>query len=181
MCTHSLTLTNRILLLICFDRLGNIIPYGDTPDNDNGDNNRYLTGVEEYNNQLEIPGVTTPYQEEIPGMATPEEEEEIPEVDIPEEEDEYTDITGVYQNTEYPGVNHTTGSNNAIPGNPPWPINTNNNNTTKVDTVDDKSDTEEEKTKNEETIQDKEGFEFQVNLPLPAERRVWEASQRHGL
>ena len=37
----------------------------------------------------------TPYQEEFPGVATPEEEEEIPEVDIPEEEDEDPEIKGV--------------------------------------------------------------------------------------
>ena len=60
--------------------------------------------------------------------------------------------------------------NNAIPDNPPEPTPKNNNNTPKVDTV-----------FNEETIQDEEGFEFQVNSPLPAEKRLWEASQRHGL
>ena len=73
-----------------FDRLGNTIPYRDTPDNDNEDDAGDLTGVEEYNNQTEIPGVTAPDQEEIPGLATPEEEDKIPEVDIPEEEDENT-------------------------------------------------------------------------------------------
>ena len=82
-----------------FERLGNPIPYCDTPGNDNKDDTGYLAGVEENNNQMEIPGVaapnqedipwvTSPEQEEIPGVATPEEEEEIPEVDIPEEEDE---------------------------------------------------------------------------------------------
>ena len=66
-----------------FDRLCNLIPYGDTPDNVNGDDAKDLVGVEEYDKKREIPGVTTPDQEEIPGVATPEEEEEIPEVDIP--------------------------------------------------------------------------------------------------
>ena len=91
-----------------FDRLGNPIPYGDTPDNDNEDGAGGLTGVEEYNNQTEIPGVATPYQEEIPGVATPEEEEEIPEVEIPEEEDLGTEITGVDQNKEDSGVSNPT-------------------------------------------------------------------------
>ena len=34
------------------------------------------------------------------------------------------------------------------------------------------SDNEEDETENEETIQDEEGFEFQVNSPLSAERHV---------
>ena len=59
-----------------------------------------------------------------------------------------------------------------MPGNPPGPIPTNNKNTPKVETVNDDSDVEEDKTVSEETIQDKEGFEFQVNPPLPEERRV---------
>ena len=45
----------------------------------------------------------------------------------------------------------------------------------------DKSDAEEDENEYEETIQDKEGFKFQVKSPSPAEQRVWEASQRHGL
>ena len=75
------------------------------------------------------------------------------------------EITGVNQNTEGPGVNHTTGENNATPGNPPGPIPTNDNNTPEVETVNDDSNTEEDETENEETIQDEEGFEFQVNSP----------------
>ena len=89
-------------------------------------------------------------------------------MEIPEEEDENTEIIGVDQNTEYPGLNHTTGENNAIHGNPPGPIPTNDNNMPKVETFDD-SDAENNETENEETIQDEEGFEFQVNSPLPAE------------
>ena len=55
-----------------FDRLGNTIPYGDTPENDNEDDAEDIAGVEECNNQPEIPGVTTPdYKEEIPGVTTP--------------------------------------------------------------------------------------------------------------
>ena len=79
------------------------------------------------------------------------------------------------QNTEDPGVNHTTVANNAMLGNPPGPIPTNDNNTPKVETVDE-SDAEEDETENEEAIQDEEGFDFQVNSPSHAERRVWEAS-----
>ena len=45
----------------------------------------------------------------------------------------------------------------------------------------DKSDAEEDENEYEETIQDKEGFEVQVNSHSPAEQRVWEASQRHVL
>ena len=45
-----------------------------------------------------------------------------------------------------------------MPGNPPGLIPTNNNNTPKLETADDESDTEEDETENEETIQDKEGF-----------------------
>ena len=101
-------------------------------------------------------------------------------MDILEEEDKNTEITGVDQNTEDPGVNHTTGENNSMPGNNPGPIPTNDNNTPKVETVGE-SDTEEEETENKETIQDKEGFKFQVNSPSPAEQCVWEASQRHVL
>ena len=74
-----------------FDRLGNPIPYGDTPNDKNEDNAEDLAGVEECDNLTEIPGVTTPYhQEEIPGVITPEQEEEITEIEIPEEEDENT-------------------------------------------------------------------------------------------
>ena len=65
-------------------------------------------------------------------------------MDIPEEEDLDADITGVDQNAEDPGVNHTTGANNAMPGNPPGPIPTNDKNTPKVDTVDDKYNIEED-------------------------------------
>ena len=81
-------------------------------------------------------------------METPEEEEEIPEADIPEEEDEDTEITGVNKNTEDSGVNHTKDSKNAMPGNPPGPISTNDNNTPKVETVNDESDTVEDETEN---------------------------------
>ena len=148
--------------------------------------------MEEYANQMEIlgvstpdqeeiPGVTTPDQEEIPVVETPEEEEEIPEADIPEEEDEETEITLMDQNTEDPGVNQPTGGNNAMPGNPPGHIPTNDNNTHKMETVDNKPDTEEDNITNEETIQDEEGFEFQVNSPSPTEQCVWEASQIHGI
>ena len=70
-------------------------------------------------------------------MKTPEEEVEITEVDIPEEEDDNTEITRVYQNTEYPGVNHITGANNTMPENPPEPTSTKDNNTLKVETVKD--------------------------------------------
>ena len=66
---------NRIPLLICFDRLGDPIPYGDTPNDKNEDDTGDLARVEEYDNQTEIPGVKTPYQEEIPGVETSAEEE----------------------------------------------------------------------------------------------------------
>ena len=68
-----------------------------------------------------------------------------------------------------------------MPGNPLGSIPTNDNNTPKVETVNNKSNTEEDETENEETIQDKEGFEFQLNSPSPAERRVWESYGRHRL
>ena len=55
-----------------------------------------------------------------------------------------------------------------MPGNPPDPTSTNENDTPKVGTVD-KSDAKEDENENEEAIQDKEGFEFQVNSPSPAE------------
>ena len=77
---------------------------------------------------------------------------------IPEEEDEDTYIIGVDQNTKDPGVNHTTGANNAIYGNPTGRILTNKQNMPKVETVDNKSNTEEDETENKETIQDGEGF-----------------------
>ena len=67
-----------------------------------------------------------------------------------------------------------------MPGNPPEPTPKNNNNTPKVETVD-KSNAEEDKNENKETIQDKEGLEFQVHSPSTAEQHVWEASGRHGL
>ena len=71
-----------------FDRLGNPIPNGDTPDDENENNAGDLTGVEEWdNNQYELPGVTTQdHQEETPGVTTTEEEEEIQETEIPEDE-----------------------------------------------------------------------------------------------
>ena len=79
--------------LYFFDHLGNPIPYGDTPDDNNEEYVGYLVGVKECNNQIEIPGVTTPdHQEEIIGVTIPEEEEEITEKDIPEEEYENTEI-----------------------------------------------------------------------------------------
>ena len=181
-CTRSLTPTTRTPILIFFDRLGNPIQYGDTYADDNEYDAGGLAGVEEYGNQEQkIPGVATPDQEEILGVTTPEEEEEIPEVEIPEEEYEETEIPGVDQDTEDTGVSNPTGANHAMPGNPPGPIPTNDNNMLKVETVDDESDTEEDKNENEETIQDEEGLEFQVNPPSPTERHVWEASQRHGL
>ena len=52
------------------------------------------------------------------------------------------------QNTEDPVVNHTTGANNVITGNPPEPTPTNDINTPKVETVD-KSDAEEDETESE--------------------------------
>ena len=147
-----------------FDRLGNPIPYGNNLNNNNEDYAGDLAGVQAYKNQMEIiPRVKTSDQEEIPGVATLEEEEEIPEEDIPEEEDQDTDIIGVDQNTKDPGVNHTTGANNVVPGNPPGPIPTNNNNTYKVETVNNESDTEEDETEEEKTIQYQKAFEFQVN------------------
>ena len=88
---------------------------------------------------------------EIPGETTPE-EEEIPEVGITEEEDENMENTGVYQNTEDLWVNHTTGANNAMPGNPPGPIPINDNNTPKVEMVK-KSNAGEDESENEETMQ----------------------------
>ena len=65
---------NQNATLDFFDQLVNPIPYGDTPNNDNEDNAGYPTGVEEYENQMEILGITAPYQEEITGVSTPEEE-----------------------------------------------------------------------------------------------------------
>ena len=70
-----------------------------------------------------------------------------------------------------------------MPGNLPLPIPTNNNNTPKVETpsdvvtVNDESDTEEDKNENGETIKDKKRFAFQVNSPALVERCVWEACQ----
>ena len=49
--------------LILFDRLGNPIPYVDTPNDDNEDDAEDLAGVKEYDNQTEIPGMKTPDQE----------------------------------------------------------------------------------------------------------------------
>ena len=82
----------------------------------------------------------------------------------------------VDQNTEYKGVN----INNTIPRNPPEPTDKINNNAPKVETVNE-SDAKEDKNENKETIQDEEGFEFQVNSTSPAEQHVWETSQRHEL
>ena len=83
-----------------FYRLDNSIPYGDTPDDNNGDNAGDITWVEEWKTKRKSKGATTPdYKEEIPAIKTPEEEEKITELDIPEEEDENTEITGVDQNT----------------------------------------------------------------------------------
>ena len=79
---------NQNLALDLFDRLGNPIPYGDTPNNENEDYAKDLTGVEECDNKHEIPGVTTP-----------EEEEEIIEMEIPEDADEKKGIAGVNKNT----------------------------------------------------------------------------------
>ena len=70
-------------------------------------------------------------------------------------------------------MNLPTGENNAMPGNYPGPIPTNDNNTPNVDTVKDKYDTEEDETENEETIQDEEGFEFQIHSPFPTEQLIW--------
>ena len=67
-----------------------------------------------------------------------------------------------------------------MPGNPPDPTSTNDNNTPKVETVGE-SDAQEDENEKKEAIQDEEGFEFQVNPPSPKEQRVWEASRRHGL
>ena len=58
-----------------FDRLGNPIPYRDTPDNKNEDDAGYLAGVEEYDNQMEPQGVVRPDQKVFPGVATPDQEE----------------------------------------------------------------------------------------------------------
>ena len=69
---------------------------------------------------------------------------------------------------------------NAIPGNLPEPTSTNDNNTTKYETVK-KSDAKEDENERKEVIQDEERFDFQVNSPSPAEQCVWEASRRHRL
>ena len=67
------------------DRLGNPIPYGDTPNEKNKYDAEDLSRLEECDNQQEIQGVTTPYpQDKIPGTTTPEEEENITEMEIPE-------------------------------------------------------------------------------------------------
>ena len=138
-----------------FDLLGNPIPNGDTLNNENENDAKDLTGVEEYeNNQHEIPGVTTQeHQEETPGVTTTEEEEEIQEMEIPEDQNENKEIAGVDQNTEDPGVN----INNAMPGNPPEPTSTNENNMPKAETVDE-YDSKEDENENEEAIQDEEGL-----------------------
>ena len=57
-------------------------------------------------------------------------------MEITEEEDENTEITGVDQNIEYPGVNHTTGAKNAMPGSLQDINPTNDNNISTVDMVD---------------------------------------------
>ena len=102
-------------------------------------------------------------------------------MEILEEEYEETKVIGVDQDTEDPGGNHPTGANNAVPGNPTGTIPTNNNNTPKMETIDDNSDTEEDETENKEKIQDEGGFEVQVESTSPAEKHVWEESQRHGI
>ena len=92
-----------------------------------------------------------------------------------EAEDENTEIIGVDQNTEYPVMNHTTGANNAIPGSPPDPTPTNDNNALKLEMAGE-SDVEEDEIENVKIIQDEEMFNFQVKSPSPVERHVWEAS-----
>ena len=89
---HALADTNKQKpALDFFELLGNTIPNGDTPDDKNEDDAKDLAGVEECENQPEMPGVTTPYhQEETPGVTTPEEKEDIIEMEISEEEDENT-------------------------------------------------------------------------------------------
>ena len=69
-------------------------------------------------------------------MTTPYHQEEIPLVTTPEDDEE---ITGVVQNTEDPGVS----INNSMPGNPPEPTSTNDNNMPKLEAVGD-SDTKED-------------------------------------
>ena len=68
----------------------------------------------------------------------------------------------------------------AMSGNLPDHTSTNNNNTPKVETVDE-SDAKEDENENKKAMQDKERFELQVNSPLTAEHHVWEASRRHEL
>ena len=80
---------NQNTTLDLFDRLGNPIPNGDTPNDENENDAEDLIGVEEFDNQHEIRGATTPdHQEEIPGVTTTEEGEAIIEMEIPEEQDE---------------------------------------------------------------------------------------------
>ena len=56
-----------------FERLDNPIPYDDTPNDNNEDDAGDLAGLEECDNQPEIPGVTTPdHQEGNTGVTTPE-------------------------------------------------------------------------------------------------------------
>ena len=74
-------------------------------------------------------------------------------MEIPEEEDYNTEISGVDQNTEYPRVN----ANNAMPGNPPEPTPINNNNTPKVETVDE-SNTEEDKNETKKQYKTRKGL-----------------------
>ena len=72
-CVHTLAnADNQNLALNFFDRLGNPIPNGDTPDDENEDNTKDLSGVEEWDNdQHKLPGVTTQdHQEETPGVTT---------------------------------------------------------------------------------------------------------------
>ena len=64
------------------------------------------------------------------------------------------------QNTEYPGVNHTIGANNSMPGNPPGLIPTNGNNTPKVETFDE-SNAEEYETEKKKQYKTRNGLSSQ--------------------
>ena len=92
-------------------------------------------------------------------------------MEIPEEGNEKIEILGVGQDIEDPGVSNPKEEEKSMPGNPPGPIPTNYNNTPEVETpsdvvtINNESNTKEDENENEETIQDEEGFEFQVNSP----------------
>ena len=77
-------------------------------------------------------------------VTTTEEEGETIDMEIPEEEDENKEIAEVDKKTEDTGVN----INNAMPGNPPEPTHTNDNNMPKAETVDE-SDAKEYENENE--------------------------------